>query len=443
MHVVVLAYGPTQLTRRAISRARKLAGKTHEVLVAAASPAATSAVSKPTGVTTVKGLGRAGLRAALSQLPNEATLLIHDDVVITARGLTAMNRQHSQGSRYIVPYTNDPGTDHFVGPLPTEKGAERTLDQTNVPKETKPASAIRPACILGTKDDLTKLLGEPLADPYAMLRGASNEFSVAGGALASHSTRCLRRFTNDDPVGQPLLVAALIVKDEEEMLPGCLESLASVVDRIEICDTGSTDNTIEIARAAGANVIEREWPDDFGKARNYVLEECRDARYVLWIDADERVVCRDPAHTRRYLATYHAEHQALSIDIVNLQSDGTELYNFSTVRLFHATGTEFRGAVHEAVHLVGDTAPLAGQTFDQLRLLHHGYAADVIAERAKRIAISSLRRPSTPPTATPAQQSTWRDLWVTPTSPRSELLSFSRRHGARPPMPSQPSRHRP
>jgi tetratricopeptide (TPR) repeat protein len=295
-----------------------------------------------------------------------------------------MVQQHSQGSRYVVPYTNDPGTDHFVGTLPADKGAERALDQIKVPRETKAVSSIRPACILATRDALTTLLRNPLADPYALLSGAPNDFSVAGGALASHSTRCVRRFTNDTQVDQPLLVAALIVKDEEKMLPDCLESLASIVDRIEICDTGSTDKTIEIARAAGANVIERDWPDDFGKARNYVLEQCRDARYVLWIDADERVVCPDPVHTRRYLATYHEEHQALSVDIVNVESDGSELYNFSTVRLFHGTGTEFRGAVHEAVHAVGDTAPLTGHTLNQLKLLHHGYAADVITERSKK-----------------------------------------------------------
>jgi tetratricopeptide (TPR) repeat protein len=130
-------------------------------------------------------------------------------------------------------------------------------------------------------------------------------------------------------------------------------------------------------------VIEREWSDDFGEARNHVLEECRDARYVLWIDADERLECPDPEQTRRYLATYAAEHPALNIEITNLESDGSELYRFVTVRLFRATGTEFRGALHEAVHLVDDTKPLNGHRFDQIRLDHYGYAKDVVLERNK------------------------------------------------------------
>ena len=43
------------------------------------------------------------------------------------------------------------------------------------------------------------------------------------------------------------------------------------VDEINIVDTGSTDRTIEIARAFGANVIHREWRNDFGWARNEAL----------------------------------------------------------------------------------------------------------------------------------------------------------------------------
>jgi hypothetical protein len=48
-------------------------------------------------------------------------------------------------------------------------------------------------------------------------------------------------------MGRPTLAAALIVKDEQDNLPACLDSLREVVDEIVIYDTGSTDDTVGIA----------------------------------------------------------------------------------------------------------------------------------------------------------------------------------------------------
>lgn len=383
MHVVVLAYGPERLTKNAVRRARKLAGNGHHVLAVAASPVARDTVASLPGATTVREYGRAGLQAALSQLPAEPTLLIHDDVVITTKGAVALERALKAGSRYAVPHTNDPGMDHFVGSLPADKSAERTLDQVPAPAESKEIEHVRPACLAGTATDLLELLAHPLTDPFASINSPGYRFTLAGSAVASHSTECIHRLVSDPAAGGPLLVAALIVRDEEEMLPDCLASLEGLCDRIEICDTGSTDRTVAIARDSGAGVIESEWTNDFGAARNRVLEQCRDARYVLWIDADERLTCPEPEQTRRYLATYAAEHPAFNLEITNLEADGSELYRFTAVRLFQGSGTEFRGALHEAVHLTGDSRPLDGHRLNQMKITHHGYAKTMVAERGK------------------------------------------------------------
>ena len=63
----------------------------------------------------------------------------------------------------------------------------------------------------------------------------------------------------------------MIVKNEEEKLAGCLESLKDIADEILIADTGSTDRTIAIAQEYGAKIFSYDWKDDFADARNFIF----------------------------------------------------------------------------------------------------------------------------------------------------------------------------
>jgi tetratricopeptide (TPR) repeat protein len=78
----------------------------------------------------------------------------------------------------------------------------------------------------------------------------------------------------------------MIVKNGGEDLRLCLESVRSVVDQIVIADTGSTDNTAQIAAEFGATVISIPWEDHFAKARNRALEPMT-TDWILVMDADE------------------------------------------------------------------------------------------------------------------------------------------------------------
>jgi tetratricopeptide (TPR) repeat protein len=89
-------------------------------------------------------------------------------------------------------------------------------------------------------------------------------------------------------VGDVLLSAALIVRNEERFLAGCLLSLAGLVDEVVVVDTGSTDRSREIARDLGARLADFPWCGDFAAARNRSLDLARGA-WILYIDADERV----------------------------------------------------------------------------------------------------------------------------------------------------------
>ena len=80
----------------------------------------------------------------------------------------------------------------------------------------------------------------------------------------------------------------MIVRDEENNLPHCLESVRGLFDEIVIVDTGSIDRTKEIAREFGAKVFDFAWIDDFAAARNEVLSHAT-GDYAFWLDADDVV----------------------------------------------------------------------------------------------------------------------------------------------------------
>src|SRR4051794_40673333 len=82
------------------------------------------------------------------------------------------------------------------------------------------------------------------------------------------------------------LSLCMIVKNESKHLANCLESVEGVVDEIIIVDTGSTDDTVEIAKSYGAKVYHYEWNDNFSDARNESIKYAT-GDWILVLDADE------------------------------------------------------------------------------------------------------------------------------------------------------------
>ncbi|MBV8129996.1 MAG: glycosyltransferase [Planctomycetaceae bacterium] len=80
----------------------------------------------------------------------------------------------------------------------------------------------------------------------------------------------------------------MIVKDKQDNLPHCLESVRGLFDETVVVDTGSTDRTVGIARSFGANVFDFAWIDDFAAARNEALAHAT-GDYAFWLDADDVV----------------------------------------------------------------------------------------------------------------------------------------------------------
>ncbi|WP_070968101.1 glycosyltransferase family 2 protein [Vibrio sonorensis] len=89
-------------------------------------------------------------------------------------------------------------------------------------------------------------------------------------------------------MSKPTIAVALIVKNEAQHLKACLETVHDWVDEIVILDSGSTDNTEQVARTfTDKFFVNDNWPG-FGPQRR-LAQSYVESDYVFWLDADERV----------------------------------------------------------------------------------------------------------------------------------------------------------
>ena len=107
-----------------------------------------------------------------------------------------------------------------------------------------------------------------------------------------------RQHTQNFP--SPLISAALIVRNEEQHLDSCLNSIQHFTDEIVIVDTGSTDTTVSIAQHYTDKIFTLKWQDDFASARNFALNHCQ-GQWILYIDADERLRQQNFSEVRQQL----------------------------------------------------------------------------------------------------------------------------------------------
>jgi glycosyltransferase involved in cell wall biosynthesis len=175
-------------------------------------------------------------------------------------------------------------------------------------------------------------------------------------------------------LARPLLSAALIVRDEERFLEQCLRSLAGRVDEIVVIDTGSTDRSREIAADLGARLLDYHWTDDFAAARNAAVEASH-GEWVLYIDADERVVEFDRANVERLLAA--PDHVCYTV-LFRPQSGFTRYREHRVFR--NRPKLRFRGIIHESLipaldELVAREGLRVGAS--AIALEHYGYDGDI------------------------------------------------------------------
>jgi len=175
------------------------------------------------------------------------------------------------------------------------------------------------------------------------------------------------------------LTLCMIVRNEEERLGRCLESVVGLVDEIVVVDTGSTDRTVEIAQSFGAVLGYFPWCDDFSAARNESLK-LASGEWIMWLDADDILPAEYHNPIRALLSGGPQKSYFFLLD-----DQGYENVSCLQLRLFpNLSGVGFEMPVHEQI-----TPSLARLGVDmiatQIRVVHTGYTTpEVVKEKKDR-----------------------------------------------------------
>lgn len=187
----------------------------------------------------------------------------------------------------------------------------------------------------------------------------------------------------------------MIMRDEEEHLDRCLESVRGVVDEIVIVDTGSVDRSLEIAARHGARILHEEWRNDFAAPRNTGIDAAT-GDWILVLDADEELI---GGHALRDLVeeTGVEGYSFREVNFVGAER-GIDAVVMSAFRLFR-NRPEYRysGALHEQVLSTVTGAGYGTTPFVGVEIHHYGYLDRTTEAKRKRernmeIVLEQVRR---------------------------------------------------
>lgn len=147
----------------------------------------------------------------------------------------------------------------------------------------------------------------------------------------------------------------MIVKNEEEVIGRCLDSVLGLVDEINIIDTGSTDKTKEIVKKYTNRIFDFPWIDDFAAARNFSFQQATKT-YILWLDADDVITEENRAKFKLLKESLLQSTDAVSMDYeLSFDSEGNLTSHLRRHRLVKRENKFlWIGAVHEYLAVSGD-----------------------------------------------------------------------------------------
>ena len=141
----------------------------------------------------------------------------------------------------------------------------------------------------------------------------------------------------------------MIVKNEQQVLARCLDSVRGAVDEIVIVDTGSTDSTREIALRYTDRVYDFLWIDDFSAARNFSFDQAT-MDYCMWLDADDVLTAEDRDGLIALKSSLLPETDVVMMKYnTAFDSAGRPTFSYYRERILRRGKFRWEGAVHEVI----------------------------------------------------------------------------------------------
>lgn len=193
----------------------------------------------------------------------------------------------------------------------------------------------------------------------------------------------------------------IIGKNEEQHIENCLTPLAPFPFEVVYVDTGSTDQTKEIAAGYNVKIYDFTWIDDFSAARNFAV--CKAAHdTILFLDCDEYLSALDTEALYRAIEA-HPAGVGMLLRNNYFESNGAPTnYPDRVERLFSRKRFHYTGIIHEQVVTLAKDSPLYDRYEIPLTVDHMGYnggqqAMREKAERNNRLLFQELeKRPKDP-----------------------------------------------
>lgn len=149
-----------------------------------------------------------------------------------------------------------------------------------------------------------------------------------------------------------ILSLCMIVKNEEDTLPNCLNSVKGIFDEIIIVDTGSTDKTIDVAHRYTEKVYTYSWQDDFASARNYSFSKST-SDYIMWLDADDILLPDDAIKLMKLKLRLSNYEEVAAKYNVGFDEDGNVTLEYYRERIFLNNGKfQWSGKIHETIPII-------------------------------------------------------------------------------------------
>ncbi len=181
------------------------------------------------------------------------------------------------------------------------------------------------------------------------------------------------------------LSLCMIVKNESKNLPRCLASVAGLADEIIIADTGSTDDTVQIAQKLGAKIYYYPWNQNFSDARNFAISKATGS-WVLLLDADEKLEKADHPKVRELMQddSIDGAHFTIYNYMGAEVSDNCTLHN--GFRLLRNSGQYcFEGEIHEQITRRDKKEATGKLPITDIKIYHYGYMDNQAAAQQKRL----------------------------------------------------------